>query len=112
MAIETNVKLKESHIITSGRRQSKTLLTIDEHGPKSLETAFKVAICRQYGDKWQSQTLFLTFFLSTFVDGIIVFDCRLPSGVIMRYIFNVSATFCIDFITVVLRLKWITVFRF
>ena len=36
---------------TSGRRQPKTLLTIDERGSKSLETVFLIAICRQLGDK-------------------------------------------------------------
>ena len=29
------------------RRQSKTLLTIDERGSKSPETVFSIAICRQ-----------------------------------------------------------------
>ena len=47
---------------TPGRRQSKTLLTIDERGSKSPETVFSIAICRQSGDKWQSKTLFLTNF--------------------------------------------------
>ena len=42
--------------------QLKTLLTIDEHGPKSLEIVFLIAICRQSGDKWQLKTLFLTIF--------------------------------------------------
>ena len=32
-------------------RQSKTLITIDERGQKSLETLFSVAIFRQSGDK-------------------------------------------------------------
>ena len=30
--------------------------------PKSQETVFSVAICRQSGDKWQSETMFLTIF--------------------------------------------------
>ena len=47
-------------LISQDTRQSKTLLTIDEHGSKSLETVFLIAICRQSGDKWQSKTLFLT----------------------------------------------------
>ena len=38
------------------------LLTIDEPGSKSLETVFSIAICRQSGDKWQWETLFLTIF--------------------------------------------------
>ena len=49
-------------MITPDRRQSKTLSTIVEHGSKSLETVFSIAICRQYGDKWQSKTLFLLIF--------------------------------------------------
>ena len=44
---------------TANRRQSKTILTIDERGSKSLETLFSIAICRHLGDKWQSKTLFL-----------------------------------------------------
>ena len=49
-------------MFTSDRRQSKMLLTIDERGPKSLETVFSIVIGRQFGDKWQSKTLFLTIF--------------------------------------------------
>ena len=29
---------------------------------KSIETVFLIAICRQIGDKWQSETLFLIIF--------------------------------------------------
>ena len=45
-----------------------------------------IAICRQLGDKWQSKNwatngnrkpCFQRIFLSTFVDSINVFDCRL-----------------------------------
>ena len=46
-------------VITPNRRQSKTLLTIDKSGSKSIETLFSIV-----GDKWQSKTLFLTIFLS------------------------------------------------
>ena len=56
-------------LTTTDRRQSKTLLTIDERGSKMLETVFSIVICYQLGDKWQSKTLFLTI-LSTFVDSI------------------------------------------
>ena len=49
-------------LFTSDRRQSKTLLTIDERGSKSLETVFSITICRQYLDKWQLKTLLLTFY--------------------------------------------------
>ena len=43
----------------------------------SLETAFSIAICRQLDYKWRSKTLFLTifFYLCTYIDRIIVFDC-------------------------------------
>ena len=49
--------------ITPDRRQSKTLLTFDECGSKSIETVFTIAICRQSGDKWQSKALFLTILI-------------------------------------------------
>ena len=58
---------------TPDRRQSKTLF-INERGLKSLDTVFSIAICRQWGDKWQSKTLFLTFFDLPFVDSTNVFD--------------------------------------
>ena len=44
-----------SHVNTPDRRQSKTILTIDERDQKSLEAMFSPV-----GDKWQSNTLFLT----------------------------------------------------
>ena len=47
---------------TPERRQSKTLLTIDERGSKTLETVFSIAICRQSGDKLQSKTMFVKIF--------------------------------------------------
>ena len=47
-------------------------MNVDE---KSLETVFLIAI-------WQSKTLFLTIFLSSFIESINFFDCRL-SGVIL-----------------------------
>ena len=43
------------------RRQSKMILTIDEHGSK-LARNFSIVICHQSGDKWQSETLFLPIF--------------------------------------------------
>ena len=49
-------------VLTPGGRQSKTLLTIDERGSKSIETVFSIAICHQSGDKWQSKTLLLMIF--------------------------------------------------
>ena len=47
---------------------------------KWLETVFSIAICCQSSDKWQSKTV-TSDYLSTFLDSIDVFDCRL-SGVI------------------------------
>ena len=47
---------------TLGRWLSKTLLTIDERGSKSLDTVFSIAICRQLGDKLQSKTPLLAIF--------------------------------------------------
>ena len=70
--------------ITPDRRQSKTPQQSTNADQKSLETVFSIAICRQSVDKWQSKTLFLMIFVSTFVDSINVFDCRL-SGVCMVY---------------------------
>ena len=51
-------------------------------GQKSIETVFLIAICRQWGDKWQSENTVSIDFLSMFPDSIDLFDCRLP-GVIM-----------------------------
>ena len=53
---------------------------MDEHGSKSLETEFLIAICRQAGEKWQSKTRFLAIFDTRSSIVISVFDCRL-SGV-------------------------------
>ena len=81
---------------TPGKRQSKTLLTIDEHGSKiALETVFLIAICGQSGDKWQSKTLFLTIFdlhssiVMTFLTAAYpVWDRRTARGNYINY--NIS----------------------
>ena len=62
-----------SHQIDGNRKRSKQSSNADQ---LSLETEFSIAICHPTGDKWQLKTLFLTI-LSTFVDSINVFDCRL-----------------------------------
>ena len=55
--------LRREHAhITLGRRQLKTLSTIDKRGSKLIETVFLIAICHHTGDKWQSITLFLSIF--------------------------------------------------
>ena len=50
-------------LFTPDRRQSKTLLTIDERRLKSLEAAFLIAICRLTGDKWQSNAVSTDLFI-------------------------------------------------
>ena len=45
-----------------GRRQSKMLFTIDEHGSKIARKVFCIAMRHQSGDKWQSKTLFQMIF--------------------------------------------------
>ena len=72
-------KIDKFRHLTFIQYKIETLLTIDERGSKMLETVFSIVICYQLGDKWQSKTLFLTI-LSTFVDSINFFNCRL-SGV-------------------------------
>ena len=57
---------------------------------KSLETVFSLVICRQSGNKWQSKTLFLMIFLSTFVDSINVIECRLSGVMMLDEKYNVS----------------------
>ena len=49
-------------LITPDRKRSKPLLTIENADKKLQEKVFLIAICRRTGDKWQSQTLFLTIF--------------------------------------------------
>ena len=45
------------------RRQSKTLLTIDDPGQKALETVFSIAICRQSDEATNgNRKLYLTSF--------------------------------------------------
>ena len=59
---------------------------------KLLETVFLIAICRQSGDKWQSKTRATNGnqdpvsndFLSTFVDSINFFDCRLTGVKLLK----------------------------
>ena len=61
--------------ITLGRRQSKMLSTIEDK--KSIETVFSIADTLATND---NQKHCFYQFLSTFLDGIGVFDCRLPSA--------------------------------
>ena len=75
---DTNINLLHTLIhvcgvITLERRQLFEIASMYAD-KKSLETVFLIVICRQSGDKWQSKTLFLTIFDSTFVDSINVSD--------------------------------------
>ena len=58
-------------MVTTGRPQSKTLLTIDERGSKIDINSFSIA------DKWQLKTVSNDVWY-TFVDSINIFDCGLP----------------------------------
>ena len=75
-------------VITPGRRQSKTSMLLTNIDQKSLETEFLIAICRPTGDKWQSKMLFLaiSYPRSSIVKS--VFDCRLPSVVMLTWVVN------------------------
>ena len=63
-----------SHRVGGNRKRNQESTNADQ---KSIETVLSVAICRQWGDKWQSKKLFLLIFI-TFLDSSGVFDCRLP----------------------------------
>ena len=64
---------------TPGRRQSKTPILSRNIDQNSIETVFSIVIFRSTGDKWQSNTLFLSIFdrRSSIFDN--VFEYRLPS---------------------------------
>ena len=51
---------------TPDRRQSKTLILSTKVDETSLETEVTIAFCRPTGDKLQSKTLFLLFFLALY----------------------------------------------
>ena len=61
---------EENCKLTPDRRQSKTLILSTIVDPKKLETEILIVICRQFGDKWQSKTLFLAI-LSVFLAFVI-----------------------------------------
>ena len=69
-------------MITSDKRQSKTLILSINKDKKGSETKFSIAICRLTGDKRQTKTLFLKIFDLRLLIAKRVFDCRL-SGVMM-----------------------------
>ena len=83
--------------IHTGWGQSKMPILSRNVHPKSIETVFLIAICRNSGDKWQSKTLFLSIFYpcSTIVDS--VFGCRLPDVILVDQIFEIgSFRICLD----------------
>ena len=47
---------KVAHRVGGNRKRNQQSTNADQ---KSIETVFLIAICRQWGDKWQSKTLFL-----------------------------------------------------
>ena len=53
----------------------QTLFTTDKPGSKSIKAVFSIAICRQSGHKWQSNT---NHFWSVFVDSINVLIATYP----------------------------------
>ena len=64
---------------TTGRRQSKTLSTIDECGPK---IDIKIVFDCHLLPVWRQMAIKNSVsndFLSTFLDSIGIFDCGLPS---------------------------------
>ena len=72
---EVTISITLSHRMGSNKKQSKRSMNADN---KLLETVFVIAICCLSDYKQQSKILLLTI-LTTFVDSINVFDCRLSS---------------------------------
>ena len=71
-------KLSCDYRQTSGRRQLKTLLTIDERGSKiDRNSAFNCHLA-PVGQQMAIKNSVSKDYCPTFVDGINVFDCRLP----------------------------------
>ena len=48
-----------SYQVGGNRKCNQQSTSLDQ---KSMQTVFSIAICRQWGDKWQSKTLFLLIF--------------------------------------------------
>ena len=68
---DVTISITLSHRIGSNKKQSKQSMNADN---KLLETVFVIAICCLSDPKF----CYLQY-LTTFVDSIIVFDCRLSS---------------------------------
>ena len=56
---DTNAQTQSSHQVRGNRKRYQQSTNADQ---KSIETVFLIAICRQWGDKCQSKTLFLSIF--------------------------------------------------
>ena len=68
---DVTISITLSHRIGSNKKQSKQSMNADN---KLLETVFVIAICCLSDYKQQTKQ-----YLTTFVDSINVFDCRLSS---------------------------------
>ena len=77
-ALTHTVKENVLNSTTPGRRQSKTISTIDECGSKSIETVFSDSHLSQVWRQMAIENTVSIDFWSTFLDSIGVFDCRLP----------------------------------
>ena len=76
-----NTGFMHTSIDTPGRRQSKTLSTIDERGSKiDRNSVFDCHLSPVWRQKANENSVSIDVW-STFLDSIDVFDCRLP-GVI------------------------------
>ena len=79
-----HVSVKNNFVFTPHRRQSKTLLPMDERGSEIATTSVFECHLSPVGRLMDIENFVSNFFLSTFVDSIDVFDCRL-SGVVSLY---------------------------
>ena len=77
--------IKDEHYYHNGQAAIENALNNLQMRIKIARNSVFIAICRQSGDKWRSKTLFLTFFRSTLVDSVNVFDCRLPGVITGAY---------------------------
>ena len=79
-----HVSVKNNFVFTPHRRQSKTLLPMDERGSEIATTSVFECHLSPVGRLMDIENFVSNFFLSTFVDSIDVFDCRL-SGAVSLY---------------------------
>ena len=84
LSLWSDVKHKRICIITTGRLQSKTLLTIDERGSKIARNSVFDCHLSPSGAINGNKNSVSNDFSSMFVDSIDVFNCHLP-GVILYH---------------------------